>query len=58
MNTPKLLPCPFCGGTEQEHVVYGGMADENYIKCKCGAQMHNYFNPHEAWNIRNVIDEA
>ena len=40
MSTPKLKPCPFCGGTEMQANVDGCELDPSrYLFCpNCGAQ--------------------
>jgi Lar family restriction alleviation protein len=36
--TDKLLPCPFCGGTEM--VLENTHSPSYWIECPCGAEMH------------------
>lgn len=57
--TLKLKPCPFCGGSVERKLGFGGL---NFFKCKkCGAVVsfdNDYYNTRtdkavEAWNRRD-----
>ncbi|MDR2902127.1 MAG: Lar family restriction alleviation protein [Lactobacillales bacterium] len=54
-NKPKLLSCPFCGGTPEPFFL-DGFPNLFYIWCpKCGVHSHNYKTIQGAarwWNKR------
>lgn len=57
-NENKLLPCPFCGGSEDLNKYEDG-AGSYYIACDnceaCGPQEYGEKDFEEMWNTRNIL---
>ncbi len=53
---PKFLPCPFCGGSEDELCTQYNSCGDEWVQCSCGAEgpSSNKRNDEHIvfWNIR------
>jgi hypothetical protein len=59
MNTPKLLPCPFCKGTELNRFSHWTAADDGMVEIRKVQCVGCYAEAIESrWNTRALATDA